>query len=175
MLIFLSSKFFLLLKKVEEVSMISLQDIFILIAISFPTVGKYQREFVEKPQFRYNHSTVLFYHKLCCICAISMLFPLPELSSFLTIQSILLLNLDSPFTKSSPILLQEISISSFCFPVLHCTSHRSLFTYCLALWLIVSYIFLRDLFSLIVCWLHCRTAHFHVCYLRSGHINCCHC
>lgn len=102
-----------------------MQDIFILIAISFPIVGKYQGEFVEKSQFRYNYSTVLVYHKFHCICAILMLFPLPELSSYHPICS----STQSRFSfhKDFSHPFSRNSISSFSF-VLHCSSHISRFT-----------------------------------------------
>lgn len=98
-------RFFLLLKKVEEVSMISMQNICVLIAISFSRVGKYQREFVDKSQFRYNCS------KHCPILPQTVAF-VPHWCSSLFLKCLLFLQ-SSLFFNSIQILLSWSLLPSF--------------------------------------------------------------
>ena len=133
-------------------------------AIPFPRFGRYLKESVENSQSRYNHSkytssTVLFYQELCCICAILLFFPQPELNflSRRNFQSTLKLSYNSPFTKCSLILHQRICfflLSSYftCFVYFMYHFSNTAFTQ----WLIVSCIFLKDVLSLNLWSLNCR-------------------
>lgn len=141
--------------------MIAMEDISILIAILFPRFGRYLRKFVENSQFIYNHikHSPIFLRPLLYLCHADALSSTWIKFSFLVVQSIHQLNLDFPSVKSSFILKQRIHVffsplSSYFIWFVSC--HAPLFKYYLTLWLIDSYIFLRDVFSLNLWWLNCR-------------------